>query len=128
MTPIKPERKSRQGHTVNTQKHVFHTERKDGFKPSDMHKQSNHQKHPMKKGTKVQVCIVNQTMEPVIKIKKYRNIQTCFYSYRLVAGESRSFLYAYFFQMWSRTQLKENVPFRSGKKFSQCLITEKGIQ
>lgn len=94
MTPIKAERKNGQRHTVYTQKHIFHTEGKDGFKPSEISKQNN----PIIKSTRwrealklKRVCIVDRTMEPVIKIKKYRNIQTCFYSCKKVAGKSRSF-------------------------------------
>lgn len=43
MIPIKPERKNSPGLTVYTQKHVFTTERKDGFKPCDITKQNNPQ-------------------------------------------------------------------------------------
>lgn len=41
MTPIKPERKNSQGHTVYTRKHVFTTEKKDSFKTCDITKQNN---------------------------------------------------------------------------------------
>lgn len=83
MTPIKPEMKNSQGHTVYTRKHVFTSERKDGFKPCDItkKKQSNHHKQaatprePLffvvekrRKAPKDKwVCFADQTMEPVKK-------------------------------------------------------------
>lgn len=90
MTLIKPERKKQPGAHRHTHKDVFPTERKDCFKFGDISKQINpiikNTQRPRRSAIFVftverrrkapkhkRVHIVGQTMEPIIKIKKYRN-------------------------------------------------------